>query len=72
MALAIGPLVGGLIVENINWNWIFFINVPVGVLGIVVSQLVIKESRDTSHEQSVDLPGPRHFERRLVRAHAMR
>jgi EmrB/QacA subfamily drug resistance transporter len=57
MALAIGPLVGGLIVENINWNWIFFINVPVGVLGIIVSQLVIKESRDTSHEQSIDLPG---------------
>ena len=57
MALAIGPLVGGLIVDNINWNWIFFINVPVGVVGIVVSQLVIKESRDTSHEQSIDLPG---------------
>ena len=57
MALAIGPLVGGLIVDNINWNWIFFINVPVGVAGIIVSQLVIKESRDTSHEQSVDIPG---------------
>jgi len=57
MALAIGPLVGGLIVDNINWNWIFFINVPVGVVGIVVSQLVIKESRDTSHEQSIDIPG---------------
>jgi EmrB/QacA subfamily drug resistance transporter len=57
MALAIGPLVGGLIVDNINWNWIFFINVPVGVLGIVVSQLVIKESRDSSHEQSIDVPG---------------
>jgi EmrB/QacA subfamily drug resistance transporter len=50
-------LVGGLIVDNINWNWIFFINVPVGVVGIAVSQLVIKESSDTSHEQSVDLPG---------------
>jgi EmrB/QacA subfamily drug resistance transporter len=57
MALAIGPLVGGLIVDNINWNWIFFINVPVGIAGIIVSQLVIRESRDTSHEQSVDLPG---------------
>jgi len=57
MALAIGPLVGGLIVDNLNWNWIFFINVPVGVAGIIVSQLVINESRDTSHEQSIDLPG---------------
>ena len=57
MALAIGPLVGGVIVQNLNWNWIFFINVPVGAAGIVVSRLVIKESRDTSHEQSIDLPG---------------
>ena len=31
LALAIGPLVGGLITEHINWNWIFFINIPVGV-----------------------------------------
>lgn len=57
LALAIGPLVGGLIVDNIGWNWIFFVNVPVGALGIAVSLLVIKESRDTSHEQSIDLPG---------------
>src|SRR5947209_12905489 len=57
LALAIGPLVGGLITENINWNWIFFINVPVGAIAIVVSQLVIRESRDTSREQSIDLPG---------------
>ena len=57
LALAIGPLCGGLIVDNIGWHWIFFVNVPVGVIGIVVSQLVIRESRDTSHEQSVDFPG---------------
>jgi MFS family permease len=57
LALAIGPLAGGLIVENLNWNWIFFVNVPVGALGIVVSRLVIRESRDTSHEQSIDVPG---------------
>jgi EmrB/QacA subfamily drug resistance transporter len=57
LALAIGPLVGGVIVEKLNWNWIFFVNVPVGALAILVSQLVIRESRDTSAEQSVDLPG---------------
>jgi EmrB/QacA subfamily drug resistance transporter len=57
LALAIGPLVGGLIVDNINWHWIFYVNVPVGVAGILVSRWVIAESRDTSHEQSIDLPG---------------
>jgi EmrB/QacA subfamily drug resistance transporter len=57
LALAIGPLVGGLITEHINWNWIFFINVPVGVLGIVAAYAFIDESRDTSREQRPDLPG---------------
>jgi EmrB/QacA subfamily drug resistance transporter len=57
MALAIGPLVGGVLTEQISWSWIFFVNVPVGVIGIVVARLVIDESRDTSHEQRLDLPG---------------
>ncbi len=57
MALAIGPLVGGVITEQISWNWIFYINIPVGILGIIVARLVIDESRDTSHEQRLDLPG---------------
>src|SRR6266699_4821249 len=57
MALAIGPLVGGVITQQINWSWIFFINVPIGVLGIVVARLVIDESKDSSEVQRLDLPG---------------
>jgi EmrB/QacA subfamily drug resistance transporter len=57
MALAIGPLVGGLITEQVSWSWVFFINVPVGILGIVVARLVINESRDESENQRLDLPG---------------
>jgi EmrB/QacA subfamily drug resistance transporter len=57
LALAIGPLVGGLITEHINWNWIFFINVPVGAIAIAAAYMFIDESRDTSKEQRPDLPG---------------
>jgi EmrB/QacA subfamily drug resistance transporter len=57
MALAIGPLLGGLITDHIDWSWIFFVNVPVGIVGIVVARWAIDESRDTSHEQRLDLPG---------------
>jgi EmrB/QacA subfamily drug resistance transporter len=57
MALAIGPLLGGIITEHISWNWIFYVNVPIGALGVVAALVVVPESRDTSHEQRLDLPG---------------
>lgn len=57
MALAIGPLVGGLITVHIGWNWIFYVNVPVGLLGLVCARVIIRESKDTSHEQRLDVPG---------------
>jgi len=56
-ALAIGPMVGGLLVEKAGWEWIFFINVPVGVIGIFAALRLLDESRDTSAVRRVDFPG---------------
>ena len=57
LALAIGPLVGGLLTEHISWSWIFFVNVPIGVIAIAASLLLIPESKDESAEQRLDVPG---------------
>lgn len=57
LALAIGPLVGGLLTQHIDWSWIFFVNIPVGIVAVAASLLLIEESKDTSHEQRLDLPG---------------
>ena len=57
LALAIGPLVGGAITEHISWSWVFYINVPIGILGIFAARIFIDESKDTT-EQRLDLPGP--------------
>src|SRR6185437_8410000 len=57
LALAIGPLVGGILTERINWSWIFFVNVPVGVIAVLAARAFIDETKDTSREQRLDLPG---------------
>src|SRR6266508_4336262 len=57
VALALGPITGGLLAEHANWSWIFFINVPIGVFAILAARIVIKETKDTSLEQRLDLPG---------------
>ena len=57
LALAIGPLLGGILTEDIGWSWIFFINIPVGIAGVLAARIFIDESRDTSQDQRLDVPG---------------
>jgi EmrB/QacA subfamily drug resistance transporter len=57
LALAIGPLVGGVLTEHVGWSSIFYLNVPIGLLAIAASLLLIDESRDTTEGRRPDLPG---------------
>ena len=57
MALAIGPVVGGFLVETVSWQSIFFLNVPVAVAAVFVAMFAVRESRDETVERSVDIPG---------------
>src|SRR5262249_38156542 len=52
---AIGPFVGGVVVQSIGWHWIFWINVPIGLALIPVAALKVRES--FGGQPRLDLPG---------------
>src|SRR5215471_6036181 len=55
LAVAIGPLVGGAIVQGISWQWIFWLNVPIGLLLIPAALFRLRETHGPN--SSLDLPG---------------
>src|ERR1044071_8397242 len=48
-AVAIGPLVGGMLTSWLSWRWIFFVNIPIGIAAVVGSIARLHESRDPEH-----------------------
>jgi EmrB/QacA subfamily drug resistance transporter len=51
-----GVLLGGVLTDALSWEWIFFVNVPVGVVGFALAPLLLRESRD-ARVNKFDLPG---------------
>jgi MFS transporter, DHA2 family, multidrug resistance protein len=43
VAPAIGPTLGGWITDNYEWRWIFFINIPVGILSLILTSLLLQD-----------------------------
>jgi EmrB/QacA subfamily drug resistance transporter len=48
VAVAVGPLVGGALVDGLGWEWIFFVNVPVGIATVALAMAKLREARDPS------------------------
>ncbi len=53
---AAGVLLGGILTDALSWEWIFFVNVPVGVIAFVLAPILLTESRDASVKR-FDVPG---------------
>ncbi len=57
LATAIGPSLGGLIVDSASWRWIFLVNIPIGVAGVLLTLRVVPESKNPVAVETLDLPG---------------
>jgi EmrB/QacA subfamily drug resistance transporter len=57
LAAAGGPALGGVITEKLAWQWIFYINIPIGLLSLVLTRFLIRETRDPTASRYVDWPG---------------
>jgi EmrB/QacA subfamily drug resistance transporter len=55
LGIAAGPVVGGVIIQDISWQWVFWINVPIGAASMVLCLLLLKDSRGTRPQ--LDLVG---------------
>lgn len=55
VATLVGPLAGGLLVDGLGWEWIFFINIPVGVIAFVLAWMLVP--RLETHPHRFDVPG---------------
>ena len=57
LALALGPVIGGVVAQHVHWGWIFLINVPIGAVTLAIGFWSVAESSNESATRRLDLPG---------------
>lgn len=57
LAAASGPALGGIITENFNWHWIFYVNVPIGIVTVLLAASLIGETFDVTASKKIDWLG---------------
>ncbi|MNO38046.1 Multidrug resistance protein stp [compost metagenome] len=57
LAAASGPALGGILTDKLDWQWIFYVNIPIGIISLVLTYLFIKESYDMTSGRKIDYLG---------------
>src|SRR5437763_436560 len=57
LASVVGPVVGGYLTDNVGWRWVFYVNVPVGILAVAAVVLFIPRTRHESSWRDIDFAG---------------
>ena len=57
IAFVAGPLIGGWLTENLSWHWIFYVNIPIGIIALVVIQRLLPTVKTASATRNFDLIG---------------
>src|SRR6185436_9589096 len=58
LAPVLGPVIGGAIVESLSWRWIFLVNLPVGVVGLLLARRLLPDARAVGREAADGLEQP--------------
>jgi EmrB/QacA subfamily drug resistance transporter len=54
---SVGLLAGGVLTQAINWHWIFFVNIPIGIATILFARRLLERDQGIGYEQGADIPG---------------
>src|SRR6185295_2567114 len=57
LAPTVGPVLGGYLIEYVSWRWIFYVNLPVGIPGLLFGLRVLEEHREAYAARGFDVPG---------------
>ena len=57
IAFVVGPLVGGFLTENFGWHWIFYVNIPIGIVALIVIQRLLPTVKKSNATRNFDLLG---------------
>ena len=51
VGVVLGPTLGGILIENLSWHWIFFVNLPVGIIGVIMALRFVPEFKPVGRQQ---------------------